>query len=301
MNATKTKTKQPVPKQSYENNPDVQRWLQEQALDAVGARPPFEPTLLAGLRDRDWVLSSLRHFYEQELIDDVLYVAKSGKEATVYCCTATPATGLEFLAAKVYRPRMFRSLSNDALYRHGREQRDKDGRVLRGSKRQRGSLKQTERGRAAQVSSWIEYEFVTQRLLYDAGAHVPRPLGQIGNAVLMDFVGDGEEPAPRLSEVDLAPEEAQPMFDQLMRNVELALAHDRIHGDLSAYNILYWQGAATIIDFAQAVDPRHDDELYALLERDIDRLHRFFARYGVLADPGTLAADMWTRYLCGEL
>ena len=37
-----------------------------------------------------------------------------------------PATGLEFLAAKIYRPRMFRSLSNDALYRQGREQRDPD-------------------------------------------------------------------------------------------------------------------------------------------------------------------------------
>ncbi|HEU5100756.1 MAG TPA: RIO1 family regulatory kinase/ATPase [Roseiflexaceae bacterium] len=292
--------KKPIIKQSYENNPDVQRWLQEQALDDAGARPSFEPTLLAGLRDRDWVISSLRHFYEQELIDDVLYVAKSGKEATVYCCTANPATGLEWLAAKIYRPRMFRSLSNDALYRNGREQRDKDGRVLR-NKRQRGSLKQTERGRAAQVSSWIEYEYATQRLLYEAGADVPRPIGQIGNAVLMEFVGDGDEPAARLSEVDLAPQEAQPLFDQLLRNVELALAHERIHGDLSAYNILYWQGAVTVIDFAQAVDPRHDDALYTLLERDIDRLYRFFARYGVRADPGALAANLWTRYLCGEL
>jgi RIO kinase 1 len=299
MTDLETKTKKSILKQSYENNPDVQRWLQDQALDDLGARPPFEPTLLAGLRDRDWVMSSLRHFYEQELIDDVLYIAKSGKEATVYCCTANPATGLKWLAAKVYRPRMFRSLSNDALYRNGREQRDQDGRVRRG--KQRGSLKNTQRGRAAQVSSWIEYEYVTQRLLYDAGADVPRPLGQIGNAVLMDFVGDDEQPAARLSEVDLVPEEAEPLFGQLMRNIELALAHDRIHGDLSAYNILYWQGAITLIDFAQAVDPRHDDALYALLERDIDRAYRCFARYGVRADPSALAADLWTRYLCGEL
>jgi RIO kinase 1 len=295
------KTKKPVLKQSYENNPDVQRWLQEQALDDAGAKPAFDPTLLAGRRDRDWVLSSLRHFYDQDMITDVLYVAKSGKEATVYCCMADPATGLDYLAAKIYRPRMFRSLSNDALYRYGREQRDKDGRVLRGGRRQRGRLKQTERGRAAQVSSWIEYEFETQRLLYDAGADVPRPLGQIGNAVLMAFVGDGQEPALRLSEVDLEPAEAQPIFDGLLRNVELALACHRIHGDLSSFNVLYWQGAATIIDFAQAVDPRRNDEVYALLERDIDRLYRYFARYGVAADPSALAADMWTRYLCGEL
>ena len=27
----------------------------------------------------------------------------------------------------------------------------------------------------------------------------------------------------------------------------------------------------------------------------------FFARYGAVADPGALAVNMWTRYLCGEL
>jgi len=300
MSDTKPTKRKTRVQQRYEHNPDVQRWLHDQALDSIGTKPEFDPTMLAGLRDRDWVLSSLQHFYDQDLIADVLYVAKSGKEATVYCCAADESTGLEYLAAKVYRPRMFRSLSNDALYRHGRERRDKEGRVLRG-KPERGSLKQTERGRAAQVSSWIAYEFETQRLLYQAGADVPRPLAQIGNAVLMEYVGDGEQVAPRLSEVDLDPEQAQPLFDGLMRNVELALACDRIHGDLSAFNVLYWQGAATVIDFAQAVDPRHNHELYALLERDIDRLYRYFARYGAVADPGALAADLWTRYLCGEL
>ena len=31
MNNIETKTKKPILKQSYENNPDVQRWLQDQA------------------------------------------------------------------------------------------------------------------------------------------------------------------------------------------------------------------------------------------------------------------------------
>src|SRR5437868_3853151 len=123
----------PPAKQSYESNVDVQRWLREQTLDE-SAKPEFDPTLLTGRRDREWVLSSLNHFYEEDLISDVLHVAKSGKEATVYCCAATPATGLEYLAAKVYRPRMFRSLSNDAVYRKGRAQYDQDGHVQRGGR-----------------------------------------------------------------------------------------------------------------------------------------------------------------------
>jgi RIO kinase 1 len=287
------KPKQPVVKQSYESNADVQRWLREQALDA-SVKPPFDPTMLSGRRDRDWILSSLAHFYEQDLITDVLHVAKSGKEATVYCCAADPATSLQYLAAKVYRPRMFRSLKNDAIYRESRERRDRDGRVRRSARRD-------EHERASRVSSWIEYEFQTQQLLYEAGGDVPKPFAQVGNAVLMEYLGEADEPAPRLNEVTVERGEAQPLFDRLLRNVELFLAHDRIHGDLSAYNILYWQGAAAIIDFAQAVDPRYNEEIYPLLERDVQRICRYFAPYGVVADAKAIASDMWLRYLTGEL
>jgi RIO kinase 1 len=289
----RAKPKQPIIKQSYESNADVQRWLRDQALDA-SVKPPFDPTLLSGRRDRDWILSSLAHFYEQDLITDVLHVAKSGKEATVYCCAADQATGLRYLAAKVYRPRMFRSLKNDAIYRESRERRDRDGRVRRSARRD-------QQERASRVSSWIEYEFQTQLLLHQAGGDVPQPFAQVGNAVLMAYLGDADEPAPRLNEVTLVPSEAQPLFEQLLRNVELFLAHDRIHGDLSAYNILYWQGAASIIDFAQAVDPRYNETIYPLLERDIERICHYFAPYGVVADPQAIASDMWLRYLTGEL
>lgn len=287
-------------KTSYESSPEVQRWLREQAPGADATKPPFNPTFLAHQRDRPWVLSSLSHFYEDDLISDVLSVASSGKEATVYCCAAHPSTGHDYLAAKVYRPRMFRSLRNDAVYREGRAHYDETGKEISRDRYRRFATK-SERGRATQVSSWIAYEYQTQRLLYDAGADVPCPLAQIGNAVLMEYVGDVEEAAPLLREVTLAPEEAQPLFERLLRNVELFLACDRIHGDLSGYNILYWQGDAVIIDFAQAVDPRYSPSVVELLLRDVRRLCDFFARYGVEADATSLALDLWDRYMRGEL
>ncbi len=286
----------PIPKTSYESNADVQRWLREQALDGR-SKPPFDPALLAGQRDRPWILSALNHFYEQDLIVDVIQAARSGKEATVYCCTGGPAAGAGLLAAKVYRPRMFRSLRNDAVYREGRARRDERGRPLRQHRRQRDT--DSERGRAEQIAAWIGYEFATQQLLHAAGADVPRPLAQIGNATLMDYVGDADGAAPLLHHVDIPPEEAWGLFDRLLWNIECFLACDRIHGDLSAYNILYWEGRATIIDFAQAVDPRHGEGLFALFARDIDRTYRYFARYGVVADPDALARDLWRRYQGG--
>ncbi len=292
----------PTRKTSYEGNVDVQRWLKEQSVEEENPKPPFHPTFLVSQRDGPWILSSLTQFYEDDLITDVLHVVKSGKEATVYCCVAHPSTGFEYLAAKVYRPRMFRSLKNDAVYRKSRLQRDRDGQIQRGSRgKHGGNSTRNERGRAAQVSSWIEYEHETQSLLFDAGADVPKPVAQMGNAVLMEYIGEVGLPAPLLREVTLPADAVPELFASVLKNIELALACERIHGDLSEYNMLYWQEQIMLIDFAQAVDPRYDLAVYDLLERDIERVCHYFARYGIEADAYELASDMWRRYLVSDL
>ena len=70
-------------------------------------------------------------FYDQELISDIEALVKGGKEANVYRCKAHPATGEKWLAAKVYRPRIFRNLRNDHAYRRGRMTLDTNGRPLK--------------------------------------------------------------------------------------------------------------------------------------------------------------------------
>ncbi len=291
---------QPAKKVSYESSSAVQRWLKTQGYESAESekKATFNPVFLASQRDAPWILSSLTPLYDQHLITDVLHEAHSGKEATVYCCAAHPSTGEEYLAAKIYRPRMFRSLRNDSMYRFSRMQRDEQGQAEHGNSR-RGSAatRKTERGRAAQVTSWIEYEYLTQRLLHEQGADVPRPFAQLGNAVLMEYIGAAGDPAPRLSDVLLMPEEAPRHFTCIMRNIEIALEHGRIHGDLSAYNILYWEGKVTLIDFAQAVDPYHNSDVFTLFARDIDRVCQHFALYNVESDARQLAREMWTRHM----
>ena len=290
----------PAKKASYEASSAVQRWLKTQSYEGEGTEklPAFNPAFLASRRDAPWILSSLTPLYNQQLITDVLHEAHSGKEATVYCCVAHPSTGVEYLAAKIYRPRMFRSLRNDAIYRFSRVQRDEEGQAEHGNSR-RGSAatRKTEKGRAAQVASWIEYEYLTQRLLHTHGADVPRTFAQVGNAVLMEYIGEAKQPAPRLSDVTLQPGEVQDHFERVLRNIELALQHGRIHGDLSAYNILYWQGRVTLIDFAQAVDPYHNSDVYSLFVRDIERVCQYFALYDVQSNPHDLAREIWTRHM----
>ena len=287
----------PVRKSSYEGNADVQRWLREQDAHDVNVKPAFNPSFVASRRDASWLLSSLARFYDQELITDVLHVVRSGKEATVYCCAAHPSTGVEYLAAKLYRPRMFRSLRNDAVYRLNRVQRDEQEQVVHGGSRRQLTDRNTEKGRAMRVASWIEYEYQMQRKLSRYEASVPRPFAQLGNAILMEYVGELGEGAPLLSELELEDDEAQSLFEEVIRTVRIALDHDCIHGDLSEYNILYWQGAVKVIDWAQAVNPQYNTDVFALLLRDIERVCRYFALYGVEANAYTLAKDMWIQHM----
>ena len=85
--------------------------------EPTGLEAGFVTSYQPARYEAEWLLDSLRLFYDEQLITDVLGQVKGGKEASVYRCAAEPSTGATMLAAKVYRPRMFRSLKNDAVYR----------------------------------------------------------------------------------------------------------------------------------------------------------------------------------------
>jgi RIO kinase 1 len=192
-------------------------------------------------------------------------------------------------------------MKNDSLYKEGRVYIGDDGKALRGSREARAILKKTRKGMEMSVTSWIEYEYQTMQTLFEAGVNVPRPVAQTGNAILMDYIGEVAEPAPILQSVVLERDEAHYLFEGLMRDVRTMLGHNRIHADLSAYNVLYWEGNVTIIDFPQVVDPILNSRGYSLLARDIHRLCQYFNRQGVQANAGQVATDLWGRYLRGEL
>lgn len=284
-----------VAKQSFESNPDVQRWLSE-AAEGEGAKAPFAPEALVGRRDGGWVLSSLTAFYEQDLIADVLREVKSGKEATVFCCAGGPACQHDLLAAKVYRPRMFRSLSNDAQYREGRVVLNESGKQVKLTGKGVPS-RNSAKGRAFQVESWIGYEYATQQLAYSLGVSTPRPYAQVGNSLLMEYIGDETTVAPRFCEIEVDVGEAQDLLDGMIESIERLLGGHRIHGDLSAYNILAWGGRPYIIDYAQAVDPRHGDGARDLLARDVVRVAQALAPFGARIDARAVADRMWFAYL----
>jgi RIO kinase 1 len=275
--------------------------------DTTDVELGFNTTYRPSRHEEGWLLSSLYTFYEEGLITDVLALVKGGKEASVYCCAAHPATGAELLAAKVYRPRMFRNLRNDKMYRQGREVLTAQGRPAgkQAGTYARAIRNKTAFGLQAAHTSWLMHEFTALEQLYRAGAAVPRPIAPSDNAILMSYHGDGGRAAPTLNTVDLEPDEAGALFQEVLRNVHLMLQHDLIHGDLSAYNILYWApegkgGEITIIDFPQVVNLHANPKAAFVLQRDVERTCEYFQQQGVRCDPQAIAAELWQRY-GGEL
>lgn len=256
----------------------------------------FQFTYKAARFEEAWLLDSLTEIYEHQWISDVLRKVKGGKEASVYLCKSGADMTVPIVAAKIYRPRSLRNLKNDAQYRIGRVDLDADGTALWKEADINAIAKRTTYGEEVRHRSWIAYEFKTLEKLFEAGADVPRPYAMEKNAIVMDFVGDENTAAPILNSVSLTSAEARDLLDRVIHNIDIMLANECIHGDLSAYNILYWNGGITLIDFPQIVLPKSNPTAWTVFLRDVARVCDYFSAQGVNCEAYKIAADLWTAH-----
>lgn len=266
-------------------------------VEQLGAEGTFAPSLGSSRHEREWIFTYLGPFYDSLYITDVISRVKGGKEANVYVCTAHPSLNRELVAAKLYRPRMFRNLRNDARYRTGRALLDADGKEVWNGDTLHAVQKGTNKGKEMAHTSWLGHEYRTMQILYDAGVPVPEPITLGGNTILMEYVGGLDLPAPALTETTLTRVEAHRVYDQLIMAVEQMLVCGRIHGDLSGYNVLYWDGKPYIIDFPQAIDPAVNPDAFDIFYRDVERICQHFERYGIHSRPYNLSRSIWQRHL----
>lgn len=242
-----------------------------------------------------YLQESLGVFFEDQWISDILYKVRVGKEATCYCCRAHPETGGGLVAAKVYRPRMFRAMRNDWYYRIGRTMAAPDGSVAYRGRVLRALKKHTRFGKRVENLSWCRHEFDLLKLLHDRGIDAPKPIAASESAILMEYFGDDVRGAPTLHMVRLDPEDAKELFDRMIGHIESMLREYLIHADLSAHNVLWWEGEIRIIDLPQAVAADQHPGAFPLLARDVERICQYFAKQGVSSDPVGLAIELWAR------
>lgn len=259
------------PEESFAKRKDRRKPRGRRSVNQLRKKDGFDDAGLQGLLERG-------------LITELVGELKSGKEATVYL--ARGPQGL--MAAKLYRDAAVRSFKNDTRYREGRF--ISDARVKK-------AIEQRSRtGVSAQQALWVMHEYTQLWALYNAGIPVPKPLvgpgvddcARAGRVVLMEFIGNDEGAAPRLADLRLSPDEAESAFSQSVTLLSALLKLGKVHGDFSAYNLLWWEGRVIIIDVPQMVETRENPNADELLERDVTSLCRSLK--GVRADPAEVLA-----------
>jgi len=190
-------------------------------------------------------------------IDSVRYPISTGKEGNVFF--ALDEDG-EPLALKIFRTSTS-TFKNVARYIEG------DPR-FKGVAGNRWKL----------IYAWANKEFRNLQRYAEAGLPVPEPITYDKNCLLMEYIGDENGPAPQLKDVTLS--EPTDMYDEVLSFIIDGWkdAH-LVHGDLSEYNVLVWEGQPILIDCGQAMT---NDFFNAkdLLKRDIANVNRFFRNRG---------------------
>jgi len=204
---------------------------------------------------------------ENGLVDDVVTLLGTGKEADVYLGRWRGAN----LVLKVYR-----------LHRTPHKKKAVIGYSM------------------DRIGMIAAREFTILEKAYRAGVPVPTPARRVDNMFTMRYLG-GESKAPLLKDAVL--DEPEIVAEEAIALVEKLLDAHIVHGDLSEYNILYWNSRLFVIDFPQAVDfssnvTRHIliEEAKPLLLRDLKNLAHFFKRHDVELD----AENEYNR-LCQKL
>jgi RIO kinase 1 len=228
---------------------------------------------------------SLATLIDYGIIEEVIRPLMSGKEAQVYVVRA----GGEECVAKVYKEASQRTFKHRSDYTEGRRTRN--------TRDQRAMSKRSQHGRKQDEAAWRSTEVDMIYRLRDAGVRVPEPINFVDGVLVMELVRDADgDPAPRLGDLSYTAEEAEAIFQGLIREVVRMLCAGVIHGDLSEFNVLMSASGAVVIDFPQAVDPTQNPSGKKLLLRDVENLHRFLARFAPDTPKRSYAEEIWKLY-----
>lgn len=232
----------------------------------------------------------LQPLIDDGIIDSVVRRLKSGKEASVYLV----ACGAKIRCAKVYKEAEQRGFHKLAHYQEGRK--------VRGSRDARAMGKSGRYGRSVQEAEWKNAEIGALYRLVGAGVRVPQPYGVFDGVLLMETVCDADgNPAPRLNDVELTPDDARRWHAFLISEIVLMLCAGLIHGDLSEFNVLLDAAGPVIIDLPQAVNAAGNNNAFRLLERDVNNMRETFGRMAPELLATEYAREIWKLYETGRL
>jgi RIO kinase 1 len=120
--------------------------------------------------------------------------------------------------------------------------------------------------------------------------------------LLMELVTDIDgNPAPRLNDLEMEPEQARVFHNFLISQIVRMLCDGLIHGDLSEYNVLVGSDGPVIIDLPQAVDAAGNNNARMMLERDVSNMANYFGRFAPELLTTAYGKEMWKLFQTGKL
>jgi len=233
---------------------------------------------------------TIKDFNSKNLYFEVLNVVKSGKEAVVYRVSINN----DLYALKLYKNVKVRSFKNTQEYVANK--------YIRSPNLRRAVALKNAIGTEFMQKGWVKREFVMLSKLYDTGCNIPKPVAFSNNALIMEFVGDKNQPAPNLKNVEFTPDQAKESFELVLENMRRFIDCGIVHSDLSEYNILWWENMPFIIDFPQSVHIKENPNAREMLKRDVHNVCKFFGRFTPLNEDeifSELAKELDNRIIYG--
>ncbi len=226
----------------------------------------------------EWVITS------GEAVETDHGVLKTGKEADVSLVERTLGDSVNLLAAKRYRDTQHRQFRNDAAYRASK--------VSTNSREERAAAKQSRFGTGVRANTWAINEMSRLTRLWAIGVQVPYPVQRMNAEVMLEYIGDADQMAPRLVDARCKRNELTDLCDQAVDALRKMTWDGLVHADLSPYNVLVWEGRLVLIDFPQAVDLDDSPNAHDFLQRDVANLLGWFAKRGVAIEPDAVFTDL---------
>ncbi len=143
------------------------------------------------------------------------------------------------------------------------------------------------------VFVWTKKEFSNLKRAHDSGISVPVPLVWDRNILIMQFLGEGENPYPQLRNATMDDPEAT--YREIISFIRMLYADaGLVHADLSEFNILFDGTHPYFIDMGQSVTLDHP-RANAFLFRDLSNVNRFFSSYADVIEERELFAEITGR------
>ena len=253
-------------KASHQTKNTIKRAIQVSYTQSSKNRDKKDFSTIQSVFDKK-TLKNLNKFYINEIIEKINSdVISTGKEANVYYTRGF--IDKKELAVKIYKT-MVTNFKDREEY-------------ISGEFRFRKRSKNTRTNPHKLIKVWAEKEFRNLKRIQQVGIKCPEPICIKENILVMEFIGENGIAAKRLKNVVLESNEVSEVYLKILNMMRILFVKARlVHGDLSEFNLLYFENEIIMIDVSQSIEDNHPMAI-EFLKRDIYNMNYYFKNLGVL-------------------